>query len=96
MNNNFLFRLLDRIPYIRRSGNATVIDLAKALVITLVLVLAIEIPLYGMSGASILAVLLFCVPIMAFILFLHPFLSHRKSLRETMTGTQTRNPNDRR
>lgn len=82
---NGLFRAFDRVPCLRRSGHASVNDLAKALFI----VLAVSfIPGALAAGSAVVplwwsATLLTAV---ACILFAHPFLSHRQSFRDNLRG----------
>lgn len=76
-NKNPLFRFIDRIPLFRRSGNASVNDLGKALFIMLTLSFiptALVAPLAISLWASA-----FLLTLAAAILFMHPALSHRQS-----------------
>lgn len=84
LNNNPAFRAADRIPLLRRSGKATVNDLAKALFITFLIAflpgaLAAPLPIVLWCSA-------FCFALIACILFMHPFLSHRQSFRDNARG----------
>lgn len=86
LNNNAVFRCADKIPFFRRSGNASVVDLAKALGIVLVISFVPSIMLYAHSLDVILwasAILLLTI---ACILFMHPALSHRQSFGDNARG----------
>lgn len=83
LNNNPLFRLLDKIPLLRRSGKATIGDLAKAIGITLALVFLLQLPLILAQPMMFVMTLVILVPLVGLILLAHPFLSHRKTFRET-------------
>lgn len=86
LQNNGLFRFFDRIPLFRRSGKATVNDLAKALVIMLIIsaapgLIGTHLPLWG-----ILFVTAFLMIVVDAILFMHPALSHRQSFADNARG----------
>ena len=88
--NNALFRLWDKIPYIRRSGNASLGDLAKALSITLLLIFIANAPTYIAHPAYLLLSLAVIVPLVGLILIAHPFLSHRATLAESFSFKKRR------
>jgi len=84
LNQNPLFRLIDRIPLIRRSGRATVNDLAKAMFITLLIsfvpsALSMPLPLVLWSSG-------FLLTIVALVLIMHPALSGRQSFKDNLRG----------
>jgi hypothetical protein len=83
-NKNSLFRLLDRIPLLRRSGQGNVNDLTKALIITLIisfLPMALLTPLVIDLWASA-----FLLSLVASIIFMHPALSHRQRFADNLRG----------
>lgn len=83
-NKNAVFKTLDRIPLLRRSGNATVNDLGKALLIVLIISFvpaALTAPLFITLWASA-----FLLSLVAVILFMHPALSHRQSFKDNARG----------
>jgi hypothetical protein len=77
-NNNPIFRFLDKIPLIRRSGTASPLDLFKAMAFTLTFTIILQAFLFGMTLAQLAIILIVCAPIVLLALFLHPFLSHRR------------------
>lgn len=84
LNNNALFRALDRIPLFRRSGNASVNDLAKALSIVLFISFVPAIFSNPLNVVLTSSAILFSV--VACILFMHPALSHRQSFLDNIRG----------
>ncbi len=82
-SNNPVFRLVDRIPGLRRSGTASLSDLAKALGITLALCFLMEIPQIIEHPMAFLISLIVLVPLVGVILLAHPFLSHRATLAQS-------------
>ena len=82
-NKNPVFRLWDKIPFLRRSGTASLGDLGKALGITLTLVLLVNLPTYIAHPGYFAITLAVLVPIVGLILLAHPFLSHRATLAES-------------
>ncbi len=81
--NNAVFRLWDKIPFLRRSGTASLGDLGKALGITLALVLLVNLPTYIAHPGYFAITLAVLVPVVGLILLAHPFLSHRATLAES-------------
>ena len=81
--NNAVFRLWDKIPFLRRSGTASLGDLAKALGITLTLVLLVNLPTYIANPGYFAITIAVLVPVVGLILLAHPFLSHRTTLAES-------------
>ena len=82
-SNNPVFRLVDKTPGLRRSGTASLSDLAKALGITLALCFLMEIPLIIERPRVFLLSLVILVPLVGVILLAHPFLSHRAPLGQS-------------
>jgi hypothetical protein len=83
-NKNGFFRLLDRIPLLRRSGQGTVNDLTKGMIITLIisfLPTALLTPLVIDLWASA-----FLLSLSAAIIFMHPALSHRQHFADNLRG----------
>lgn len=83
LNNNPVFRLWDKIPFLRRSGTASLGDLAKALSITLALIFLVNAPTYIAYPIYLLITVVVLAPIVGLILLAHPFLSHRATLAES-------------
>jgi hypothetical protein len=83
LNNNPVFRFLDKIPGLRRSGTASLGDLGKALIITLTLCLLVQLPTFIAHPIYFVISMAVLVPLCLLILLAHPFLSHRATLRET-------------
>jgi len=83
LNNNPVFRLWDKIPFLRRSGTASLADLGKALGITMALILLVNLPTYILHPIYLLVTLAVVVPLIGLILLAHPFLSHRATLAES-------------
>jgi hypothetical protein len=83
LNNNPVFRLWDKIPFLRRSGTASIGDLGKALGITMALVLLVNLPMYIAHPIYLLITLAVVGPLIGLILLAHPFLSHRATLAES-------------
>jgi hypothetical protein len=81
--NNALFRTWDKIPFLRRSGTASLGDLAKALGITLALIFLVNTPTYIAHPLYLLFTLAVLIPLVGLILLAHPFLSHRATLAES-------------
>lgn len=83
LNNNPIFRLWDKIPFLRRSGTASLGDLAKALGITLTLIFLSNMPSYIAHPSYLLITLAVLTPLVGLILLAHPFLSHRATLAQS-------------
>lgn len=84
LNNSRAFRAVDRIPFVRRSGQSTVNDLAKVLFLMLAVSFLPTLP--GASPVIALwasAILLWLV---AFFLFMHPFLIGRQRVGDNLRG----------
>jgi len=83
---NRLFRMVDHLPLIARSGNASIVDLSKAIFAMVGLSFLMSIALYAPSlpvmlwGAAILLTSCACV------LFLHRSLSHRQRFNDNIKG----------
>ncbi len=90
LKNNPLFRLWDKIPFLRRSGTASVGDLGKALGITMTLILLVNLPQYIAHPIYLVITLAVVGPLIGLILLAHPFLSHRATLAESF-GLKKRN-----
>ncbi len=82
-NNNPVFRLWDKIPFLRRSGTASLGDLAKAIGLTLALVFFVNAPSYIAHPGYLLVTVIVLTPIVGLILLAHPFLSHRATFAQT-------------